>query len=74
VRFKESHPYRSATLIVKCNESSSLVFDELYDWTNGEPTYPVDSPVDGGLLLPLGTLCSNRAATLNFGWIGENLF
>jgi hypothetical protein len=41
---KESHPFRSASVIEKCNRASSLVFDGLCDWTNGEPTYPVDSP------------------------------
>jgi hypothetical protein len=49
---KESHPLRSASLTEKCNDTSALVFDELFDWTNGEPTYTVDSPVDGSLLLP----------------------
>ena len=49
---KESHPFRSASLTEKCNKSSALVFDELCDWTTGESTYTVDSPVDGSLLLP----------------------
>ena len=35
---KESHPFRSASLTEKCNKSSSLVFDELFEWMNGEHT------------------------------------
>jgi hypothetical protein len=48
---KESDPFRSASLTEKCNDSSALVFDELFDWTNGEPTCLNRLPVDGGPLL-----------------------
>ena len=34
---KESHPFRGASLIEKCNKSSSLIFDELFEGTNGKP-------------------------------------
>jgi hypothetical protein len=40
---KESHPFRSASPTEKCNKTSSVVFDGLFDWTNGEPTYTADS-------------------------------
>jgi hypothetical protein len=45
---KESHPFRNASPTEKCNKSSSLVFDGLFDWTSGEPTYLSGLPVDGG--------------------------
>ena len=54
---KESHPFRSASLTEKCNKSSSLVFDELCDWTSGEATYPVHSPSMVGLFSPDATRC-----------------
>ena len=56
---KESHPFRSASLIEECNKSSSLTFDELFEGTNGKPNYLLGSPsmVDTTpLMLPWRTL------------------
>jgi hypothetical protein len=48
---KESHPFGTASLTEKCDKSSSLIFNVLLRWTNGEPTYLSGHPVDGGPLL-----------------------
>ena len=41
---KDSHPFRNASFIEKCNKSSSLVFDELFDGTNRKPNYLLGFP------------------------------